>query len=99
MANRYRIKDGLGNVINTIKAPEEFVKKHYTNYELIIPVIKESDPEVQARMWRNNMLDKSDVMVEHLPDHPDHTKWKDWRITLRNWPSTKDFPKKLPAWK
>jgi len=31
-----------------------------------------------------------------LSDHPDNSKWLAWRKTLRDWPSTTDFPSTLP---
>ena len=95
--NRWKIKDGLGNVVNTIIADESFVKQHYSNYEMFVPVYREVDPEVMGRSWRNGKLRQTDVDIRHFTDHPEHDKWVAWRKTLRDWPSTTDFPKTLPT--
>tara|TARA_R110002051_G_C8374668_1_gene444130 strand:+ start:99 stop:389 length:291 start_codon:yes stop_codon:yes gene_type:complete len=91
------IKDGLGNVVNRIIADESFVKEHYSNYEMFVPVFQETDPEVQARFWRNRQLGSSDRDMRSLSDHPENNKWIAWRKTLRDWPSTADFPNTLPT--
>jgi|TARA_A100001015_G_C14922290_1_gene684822 hypothetical protein len=97
MSNIYIIKDNLGNVVNKIIADEAFVKKHYTNYEVQIPIAAPMPPDVEGRMWRDRMLIESDKEIEQMPDHPQHTKWKEWRKILRDWPATKDFPATLPV--
>lgn len=72
--NRWMIKDGLGNVVNTIIADESFVKQHYSNYEMFVPVYREVDPEVIGRSWRNGKLRKTDMDIRHFSDHPEHDK-------------------------
>jgi len=94
--NRWKIKDGVGNVVNTIIADESFVKQHYSNYEMFVPVFREVDPEVRGRSWRNNHLRQTDKDIRRLSDHPENSKWLAWRKTLRDWPSTTDFPNTLP---
>ena len=93
--NRWIIKDGLGNVVNTIVADESFVKQHYSNYEMFVPIIQEQDPERVAKLWRNTELRKTDNDIRQFADHPDNSKWLAWRKTLRDWPSTTDFPNTL----
>tara|TARA_A100000172_G_scaffold28128_1_gene16560 strand:+ start:1742 stop:2056 length:315 start_codon:yes stop_codon:yes gene_type:complete len=95
--NRWIIKDGLGNVVNTIIADESFVKQHYSNYEMFVPIIQEQDPERVAKLWRNIELRKTDEDLRQLADHPENSKWLAWRKTLRDWPSTTDFPNTLPT--
>tara|TARA_R100001086_G_scaffold199102_1_gene115364 strand:+ start:1239 stop:1553 length:315 start_codon:yes stop_codon:yes gene_type:complete len=95
--NRWMIKDGLGNVVNTIIADESFVKQHYSNYEMFVPVFREVAPEVRGRSWRNHQLRNSDGNIRSLSDHPENSKWLAWRKTLRDWPSTTNFPNTLPT--
>jgi len=42
--------------------------------------------EEEARQLRDQMLGDSDSHPAHLADHPDHEKWKTYRIALRDWP-------------
>ena len=93
--NQYLVKDGLGNVKNTIIADETFMSAHYSNYEIKEFTAGAPDPEVLARMWRNNMLEQSDNKVM-IADHPDVDAYKAWRKELRDWPSTESFPDKPP---
>ena len=95
--NRWKIKAGLGTVVNTIIADESLDKQHYSNYEMFVPVYTEVDPEVMGRSWRNGKLRQTDRDIRHFTDHPEHDKWVAWRKTLRDWPSTTDFPKTLPT--
>ena len=95
--NRWKIKDGLGNVVNTIIADESFVKQHYSNYEMFVPIFREVDPEIRARSWRNGQLRKTDVNIRRFADHPENDKWLAWRKTFRDCPATTDFPKTLPT--
>ena len=53
--------------------------------------------QVMGRSWRNNKLRQTDIDIRHFTDHPEHDKWVAWRKTLRDWPSTTDFPKTLPT--
>ena len=64
--HRWKIKDGLGNVVNTIIADESFVKQHYSNYEMFVPIIQEQDPERVAKLWRNTELRKTDEDLRQL---------------------------------
>jgi len=71
------------------------------SYELI-PVPQESD-EVKAeiailegRAWRDAELNRTDRFVS-VTDHPDHTAIMAYRVALRNWPATDDFPDTKPT--
>jgi len=71
------------------------------SYELI-PVPQESD-EVKAeiailegRAWRDGELNRTDRFVS-VTDHPDHTAIMAYRVALRNWPATDDFPDTKPT--
>lgn len=97
---RYKIKNDSGEVINVINASEAFVEEHYPGkYEL-----EESDQyeneteqkEIEARYWRNKELSKSDQLIL-ITDHPDREKLLSYRVKLRDWPSTSDFPDTKPT--
>ena len=71
------------------------------SYELI-PVPQESD-EVKAeiailegRAWRDAELNRTDRFVS-VTDHPEHTAIMAYRVALRNWPATDDFPDTKPT--
>ena len=71
-------------------------KQHY--YTPIYP----SDAEVQetnvldAKSWRDSELADTDHIVP-LTDHPDHAATLAYRVALRDWPSTSDFPDTKPT--
>jgi len=52
--------------------------------------------EELAREWRNQELLDSDWIVSIL-DHPQLEAYKAYRIKLRDWPSTSDFPDTKPT--
>ena len=61
------------------------------------PYIKtQDDLNLEAREWRNEELSKTDYIVP-LVDHPDHAATLAYRVALRDWPSTSDFPLTKPA--
>ena len=61
------------------------------------PYIKtQDDLNLEAREWRNFELDSTDHIVP-LTDHPDHTATLAYRVALRDWPSTSDFPDTKPT--
>ena len=49
-----------------------------------------------AKLWRNEELNTTDYIVP-LTDHPDHAATLAYRVTLRDWPSTSDFPDTKPT--
>ena len=49
-----------------------------------------------AREWRNLELMKTDNIAQ-IPDWPDRDKYLAYRVKLRDWPSTADFPKTKPT--
>ena len=71
------------------------------SYELV-PVPQDSAEEKAeidrslARIWRDNELKNTDKFVS-VTDHPDHTAIMSYRVALRNWPSTDDFPDTKPT--
>lgn len=56
---------------------------------------QDADSAELARMWRDSQLTSSDWSVP-VTDHPQHADYAAYRIALRNWPSTEDFPATKP---
>ena len=56
----------------------------------------QEDINNSAKLWRNEELSKTDHIVP-LTDHPDHAATLAYRVTLRDWPSTSDFPDTKPT--
>ena len=56
----------------------------------------QEDINNSAKLWRNEELSKTDYIVP-LTDHPDHTATLAYRVALRDWPSTSDFPDTKPT--
>lgn len=60
-----------------------------------------SDPTAEeiatdARKWRDLELTSTDWVVP-LSDHPQRAAYLSYRILLRDWPSTSDFPATKPT--
>ena len=51
--------------------------------------------EEQARTWRDEELDATDKSANTL-DWPNRTNILAYRVLLRDWPSTEDFPATRP---
>jgi len=89
----------LVNLTNPDKDPvegDEMLKTEgsleirYTHSAVEIPA------EDLAREWRNLELMKTDQMAS-VPDWPDRDKYLAYRVKLRDWPSTSDFPDTKPT--
>ena len=52
--------------------------------------------EQEGRKWRDKKLSDTDYIV-YVIDHPQHSDYMAYRVTLRNWPSTSDFPATRPT--
>jgi len=50
----------------------------------------------EAKIWRNLELAKTDWILP-LTDHPERDSYLTYRVSLRNWPSTEDFPGTKPT--
>ena len=61
-------------------------------------VIEMTDEELISlqRKWRDMELVNTDYILP-LTDHPDHAATLAYRQTLRDWPSTSDFPDTKPT--
>ena len=94
---KYNIKDSDGNITNTITADAEFVEANFEHYELWVePTRAEPTAEEEARQWRNNELNATDKWANTL-DWPNRTNILAYRVLLRDWPSTEDFPATQPT--
>lgn len=49
-----------------------------------------------AKNWRDEELKKTDWICS-IPDHGSHASYMTYRQTLRDWPSTSDFPDTKPT--
>jgi len=94
---KYNIKDADGNITNTIMADAEFVEANFEHYELWVdPTPAELTAEEVGRRWRNGELDATDKWANTL-DWPNRTNILAYRVLLRDWPSTEDFPATQPT--
>jgi len=84
---------------NNIRALENHVKeltKDGGSYEEIVVPITEGEIRHEAKTWRNMELLATDYIVP-LTDHPAHSAIMAYRVKLRDWPSTDDFPDTKPT--
>ena len=51
--------------------------------------------KIEQREWRDSELVRTDGLVV-LPDYPNKTETIAYRVKLRDWPSTSDFPDTKP---
>ena len=52
--------------------------------------------KIEARQWRDSELTITDSL-SLLTDHPQKTEIAAYRVKLRDWPSTSDFPATRPT--
>ena len=66
--------------------------------ELLGEILVVTDDELESlqREWRNQELKKSDWVIP-ITDHPQHSDYTAYRVALRDWPSTSDFPDTKPT--
>ncbi len=94
---KYIIKDADGNITNTINADAEFVEANFEHYEeWVAPTPPEPTAEETARQWRESELASTDEAAK-IPDWPNRDNILAYRIALRDWPSTRDFPNTKPT--
>lgn len=53
-------------------------------------------PIDSAYVWRDSELASTDYIVP-TTDHPQHSDYMAYRVLLRDWPSTEDFPDTRPV--
>lgn len=96
MSNKYIIKDAEGNQIDFVVGAEDFVKANFSNYELWVDPQANEIKLITARQWRDSELVRTDALSV-LSDHPQKTEIAAYRVKLRDWPSTSDFPEIPPS--
>ena len=67
------------------------IASYYSPY-----VETQEDREEKARAWRDRELSNTDYIV-YVTDHPQHSDYMAYRVALRDWPSTSDFPATKPT--
>lgn len=71
-----------------MKTPEEI--------EQLTAQAMAADAAVLARSWRDSELKETDWICA-IPDHGLHASYTTYRVALRDWPSTSDFPDTKPT--
>ena len=56
----------------------------------------QEDTYFEARLWRDMELINTDHIIT-LIDHPNRAATLAYRVALRDWPSTSDFPTTKPT--
>ncbi len=81
---------------------QEAVAPEPTDEEIVLPErseeeIAETDAVLaqDARAWRDGELKSTDYIVP-LSDHPQRAAYMTYRVALRDWPATEDFPDTKP---
>lgn len=96
----YKVLNDSGEVINTIVADEEFMAANFSSYEEVVAP-ERTDEEIEdgikqeSREWRDRELKASD-WISQTPDHPGRDDYLTYRTSLRDWPTTSDFPATKP---
>mgnify|MGYP005742061939 FL=1 len=102
MADIKITKDGVSNIIvgSMDFAQQAYPPSQGYSHEdvTVIPTSEEvtEDKKMQARAWRDSELYKTDPL-SLLTDHPKKTEIAAYRVKLRDWPSTSDFPDTRPT--
>jgi hypothetical protein len=90
---RFNVTDSAGNT-NFIEAEESYVAANYDSYTKVAEVI--IDDPIIHREWRDQELKDTDWIAQ-TPDHPERDDYLAYRVKLRDWPSTSDFPDTKPT--
>lgn len=99
MANIKITKDGVST---TIVADLEWAKTNYPDHTCEDVTVVPTDTQIlnakkiEQREWRDNELVRTDAL-SLLTDHPQKTEIAAYRVKLRDWPSTSDFPATKPT--
>tara|TARA_R100000544_G_C2218337_1_gene55924 strand:+ start:203 stop:535 length:333 start_codon:yes stop_codon:yes gene_type:complete len=100
----YIIKNSNEDPVREIVADELFfastpltaIHPDATSYVRKIFVGVSLTPEGVARTWRDEELNKTD-WIEAVPKHSFHSSIMGYRDSLRDWPSTEEFPSVQPT--
>ena len=99
------IKITKGGVSNTISGSMAFAQEAYPpsqgySHEDVTPTPSSEElteiTKQEARIWRDSELYRTDPL-SLLTDHPKKTEIAAYRVKLRDWPSTSDFPDTQPV--
>ena len=90
---RFNVTDSDGNT-NFIEAEEAYVAANYDSYTKVSEIVVD-DPIIH-REWRDRELKNTDWIAQ-TPDHPQRDDYLAYRVKLRDWPSTSDFPDTKPT--
>ena len=82
-------------IVDSIVADAAFIATQEGTWELS-PTPEPPTAEETARGWRDIELMNTDFIVG-VTDHPQHSDYMAYRVALRNWPSTSDFPTTKPT--
>ena len=102
MADIKITKDGVSNIIvgSMDFAQQAYpTSEGYSHESISTSPSSEDLAEVtkqEARIWRDSELYRTDI-ISLLPDHPKKTEIAAYRVKLRDWPSTSDFPDTRPT--
>ena len=86
-------------VVDLIVADADFITTLSDSSSWTLQVVPEIVPptaEETAREWRDRELKDTDYIVS-VTDHPQHSDYMTYRVALRDWPSTSDFPTTKPT--
>ena len=73
-----------------------YVGRTWSGSEWSEVVVSNPTEEEAARTWRDKELFESD-WIANLNDHPQNSDYISYRVLLRDWPSTADFPATKPT--
>jgi len=96
MQMKWIIKDVDGNITNPcVLGDESWVKAHFDYVEEYVePTAPELTAEEEARLWRDIELSVTDNTPS---DHSQYNAIIAYRVSLRQWPQTADFPAIKPT--
>ncbi len=95
-------KDGVSN---NLLGSLAFAQQAYPTSEgyshedvTVVPTSEQisEDKKMEARAWRDSELHRTDTL-SLLADYPKKTELVAYRVKLRDWPSTSDFPDTKPT--
>ena len=95
-------KDGVSNTIvgSLAFAQEAYpTSEGYSHEDVTVEPTEEeilNTTKIHAREWRDRELYRTDSL-SLLADHPKKTEIAAYRVKLRDWPSTSDFPNTRPV--
>lgn len=82
------------NILGVFSSMEEAVSQAEIFGDL--SEISDGELAILQRAWRNQELKDTDWIVP-IADHPERASYLTYRIALRTWPSTDDFPGTRPT--